>query len=775
MSRWWRHLALAGLVLGLLAAPHLEAPPGAVAAIALGLPGLLAVSRGRGGGASGRALALALVAGLGCLAGLLAGDARLSSLAGGALRAEPGASVAVEGVVASTPRSSRGRLRFGLESSAGRVVVTAPALEAELAVGDRVEARGRLAEPEPFRSDELARLGAALELRAGRLRVLSGGRSGLDGYLDRARSRAERAVSAGLNPGQAALARGFVLGQDDRIDEATREEFRRSGLAHLLAVSGQNVMLLAILAGVLFSLLGAGQRTRLVAVLILIAAYVPLAGSGPSIQRAGVMGAAGIIAGLAGSARDRLYLPLLAAAVTLLLNPLSAAEIGWQLSFAAVLGISLWSGPLRDVLADRLSHGPLPGRVAGPLADGAALTLTATLATAPLLALHFERVSLASLPANLLALPAVAPVMWLGMLTAMAGQLPLPGAVLAALGSLQGPLLDYIAGVATLLSRPSGAVVELAPPPPAQVALIYGCLLGAMAAGLGAARRRLGLRGPAALAALLALAAGVAALTLRPGSRSIPPPPQGALRLAALDVGQGDAILLHGPRVPPALVDTGPPGAGLPGTLRSHGIERLAAVFITHDQLDHSGALEELLGAVEVERVLLARPAPALSAIADRAGVEVELVSESTTARLGRLRLEVLSPPGDGAPAEDPNQDSIVLRASYRGRTALLTGDAEAEAVPLAPGALDALKVAHHGSADGGLDTLLAQARPTVALISVGADNPHGHPSAETLATLAERDACVLRTDRGGDVWVDLSGAGLSAGAEAQSPACPPE
>src|SRR5207244_2848117 len=132
--------------------------------------------------------------------------------------------------------------------------------------------------------------------------------------------RAQAAVAAGLPQKQAALARGMVLGQDDALDDATREEFRASGLSHLLAASGQNVVLLALLATTGLGLLGAGLRARLAGALVLVALYVPLAGAGPSIQRAGVMGAAGLVAGLAGRPASRLYALLLAAAVTLVLN-----------------------------------------------------------------------------------------------------------------------------------------------------------------------------------------------------------------------------------------------------------------------------------------------------------------------------------------------------------------------------------------------------------------------------------------------------------------------
>ena len=199
----------------------------------------------------------------------------------------------------------------------------------------------------------------------------------------------------------------MVLGQDERLSEEVRDDFKRSGLAHLLAVSGQNVVLLALLVLGAGMALGLPLRARLGAALVLVALYVPLAGGGPSIQRAGVMGAAGLVAALAGRPASRWYALGLAAVVTLAVNPRASGEPGWQLSFAAVVGLL--------ALVPRWGEALRRARVPGPLADAIAVTAAATLATAPLMALHFEQVSLASLPANLLAAPAVAPVMWLGM------------------------------------------------------------------------------------------------------------------------------------------------------------------------------------------------------------------------------------------------------------------------------------------------------------------------------------------------------------------------
>ena len=153
-------------------------------------------------------------------------------------------------------------------------------------------------------------------------------RGGVAGALDAVRRRAERGLERGLRGEDAALLRGMVLGQDERLSDAVRDEFQVSGLAHLLAVSGQNVMLLAILVLAAAAAVGLPLRARLALALLLVAAYVPLAGGGPSIQRAGVMGAAGLVAALAGRPASRWYALGLAAAATLALNPLARARAG---------------------------------------------------------------------------------------------------------------------------------------------------------------------------------------------------------------------------------------------------------------------------------------------------------------------------------------------------------------------------------------------------------------------------------------------------------------
>ena len=283
--------------------------------------------------------------------------------------------------------------------------------------------------------------------------------------IDRVRIRAEDSLSRAMPAREAALARGFVLGQDQEIDPVTVSDFQNSGLAHLLAVSGQNVVLLSLLGIAFMAAAGVGHRTRLVVLAGLILLYVPLAGGGPSIQRAGVMGLAGLAAIAASRPVSRVFVLALAAAVTLLINPRAGADVGWQLSFVAVIGIALLAGPLRRRLAGlgacrwrllrpvnrrlpearaRRSSGDRRRQPGHRAADG----------------LPLRAVPVATILANLAALPAVAPAMWLGHELRRRSALVWSG-LSVPLNLLNSVLLAYIAQVAAWFGRPSWAVVEV--------------------------------------------------------------------------------------------------------------------------------------------------------------------------------------------------------------------------------------------------------------------------------------------------------------------------
>jgi competence protein ComEC len=164
---------------------------------------------------------------------------------------------------------------------------------------------------------------------------------------------------------------------------------------------------------------------------------------------------------------------------------------------------------------------------------------------------------------------------------------------------------------------------------------------------------------------------------------------------------------------------------------------------------------------VPIARLVYGRLDRHFLAAARTAGARPERVAAGTTLRSGSLRLEVIWPPptllAEDPPDTDPNLLALVIRARWHRFTMLLTADAEAESTPLDPGPIDVLKVAHHGSDDAGLGPLLDRIRPRLAVISVGADNPYGHPTPGTLATLAAHRVPTLRTDRDGTVEIDVT------------------
>jgi competence protein ComEC len=547
-------------------------------------------------------------------------------------------------------------------------------------------------------------------------------------------------------------------------------------------------MLLAALALPVLVAAGAGPRTALVALAALIALYVPLAGAGPSLQRAGLMGLAGLVAMAASRPASRPYALLLAAVATLAWNPRVAGDPGWQLSFAAVAGILVIGVPLgrrlagaADELADRRS-GAAAGRLRRALADGVAVTLAATLSTAPLLAHHFGSVPLASVPANLLALPAVAPAMWLGMVKCALGQapgLPLAGVAAEALGPPAALSTRYLAWLAERFADAPGGQVSLGLGSPAAVAGAYALLGAAIVGARRPARSLAGAIPPAAaawrrrprvqraavaLVLLLAMALPLAVGLRRPG------PPE-RLTVRFLDVGQGDATLVQHPDGSAVLFDGGPPEAGVARLLRRAGVRRLALLVATHASRDHHGGLAEVLRRIPVDALLDGGDGsrdPGFRAVlreAARRGVRrIRAVAPlSLSLADGDLRVEVLSPAlrAPGPAPEDPNPRGVVAVVSSGDFDLLLSADAESGALLALPlPAVDALKVPHHGSADPGLGELLARLRPTVAAIPVG-PNSYGHPAPATLAALRRARVRTYRTDRDGTVTLTPGAASL--------------
>jgi competence protein ComEC len=737
------------------------------------------VVSGVGEAASSVALIVALVAAGAVLVGAVVADLRLAAIDGGRLASIQGRAIAARAVLLEPvrerswgPAVARARLLGGPAPGEMAVLRVQPAVHpgAWPGVGEVVDVTGKVAPLGPYDAYQRRR-GAGAALDVARLRATGERRGGISGIVDAARRRAEGGLTQRLDPPKSALLRGMVLGQDEQLTDATRDDFERSGLAHILAVSGQNVMLLATLVLAVGVVTGTGLRARLMLALLLVALYVPLTGAGPSIQRAGVMGAAGLVAALAGRPAHRWYALGLATAVTLALNPHAAGEPGWQLSFAAVVALLAIAPGLRGALARALP---------GPVADVAAITVAATVGTAPLMALHFQQVSLAALPANLLAAAAIAPVMWLGMLAAAAAQIA--PALAAPFNAANAPLLGFIEWVARTMAAAPASVLPVRLSSPAALALAYAALgaailvlraaCRAIAATRGPSRGRdsasIGTSGPrgsprrAAVRGVALATAGGAALLLAvaPSTGGGTLPARGELVVSFLDVGQGDATLLQ-LRGVAVLVDTGPADGPIVQRLREAGVRRLDALVLTHAQTDHEGAALPVMraypprlvvngGAGWPTAVQRALPAALKAAASRRLDAHAGQIL-----RTGGISMRMLWPPPPGPgfrPEGDPNHRALVAHVEFGDFDLLLPADAESDVTAaLDLPQVEALKVAHHGSADEGLPAMLERIDPDVAAIEVGRENPYGHPAPSTLAALRAVPH-VFRTDRDGTI-----------------------
>ena len=715
----------AGLVAGSLGRPAVAAASAAVAAIVSALAGT--------GGARAAATVLA------ALAGFSIGAAREQALA----PVPPPAYVkAGKATVVEAARAERFGWRAVVEAGGRRLLVRGRGAAPAVAVGDLVRAAGPVDPVGPrdgwLRAKRVSGVASVGEI------VVVGRRGGPAGVVDAVRRRALSALGGRRETPEGSLLQGMVLGDDTAMSPGLRDRMRRTGLGHLVAASGANVALLVGLVLSACAITGMGRIPRLSVASAAVVSYALLCGPGPSIVRATVMGLASLAAAIASRPASKLQAVLLAATVSLAIDPGAWRDVGWQLSFAAVAGLAAFGGQLQR----RLRTAGLPG----PLAEAGAMTLAATVATAPVAAAAFGRFSPASLPANLLAGPLVAPATWLGMVGALLAQvderLARPPVGLAGLPS------SLIVAIAGRLSVLPYAQVEAGP-----LAVSLGALAaaGALVAVVGPRFRRPALAGAA-------LALGLLVAIVAAGSRRGPgAPPAGVDRVTFMDVGQGDATLVQsGGRS--LLVDAGPDAGPVVERLREAGVERLDALLVTHAQADHLGGADAVIEEVGVGTLIDGRDGVLepqgreMALAARRKGVPMVVPRAGESFRVGSLTARVLSPEGPGTPGTDPNLRCVVLRVDGPGLSLLLGADAESEVLgPLHPGPVRLLKVSHHGSRDPGLTALLAELRPQLAVIEVGAGNPYGHPAPATLSALRGTGVPVMRTDRDGSVRVDVA------------------
>jgi competence protein ComEC len=539
---------------------------------------------------------------------------------------------------------------------------------------------------------------------------------------------AERALDA--RP--AGLLLGLAIGDTTGMDPEVEEDFRASGLGHLLAVSGSNVA--TFLAPVL--LLASKLRTRPVvraAVgFLALGFFALLTRWEPSVLRASAMATIALVA--LASGRPRSPAPAFGAAVLtlLVLDPRLSRSVGFELSVAATAGIAAMAGPI----AARLRALPKP------LALAVSATLAAQAAVTPLLLLRFGVVPTGTLLANVLAFPAVAPALLLGVPAAVLGVLwPAAGRVLGGLATIP---LDYLMAVADRTGRfPLPSMTSEGALLPLVVSLLVLLTIW---------RLRRGRRPVVGAVVAVVLTAAAWAMPLSEGERS--------LTVTFLDVGQGDAAVVRSPGGATVLIDAGPEEDQVATDLARLGVTRIDLAVASHAHADHVAGFPAILARFPVS-LLMDPGCPGDSPIHARflrsvrdEEVRVEHPRGGDRFAVGDLSVEVLGP-DECSSMSEPNDDSIVLRISLGQDSILFPGDAEVPAQQdmlddRDPIEADILKVPHHGG-DTSDPAFLEATGAMVAVLSTG-ENTYGHPHPAVIEVLRGAGMAIYRTDRAGDV-----------------------
>ena len=721
----------------------------------------------------------------------------------------------VQGVVLNDVEALGNFARFRLEmerirregggwmAAEGTLLVTARA-NVELAemrqapyfrYGDRLLVEGVIEEPPDLEAFDyaayLARQGIVEVLDARSVKLVGEGEgSAFYRSLYEFRRRLAASIATVVPEPQAALGQATLLGLRRNIPSDLTEAFRRTGTAHLLAISGLHVgILLSISLAVSAALLGRKHHLHLVAPLLVIWLYGLLSGMSPSATRACIMGSVYLVSLAFGRQRGSLAPIGCAATVMVAVSPSVIYSISFQLSFAAIAGIAAFT----DMFGDRLrSHiertvghrsmlrAPLVGA-----ADMLAISLAATLATLPLLAFHFERVSTLGIPASVLTLPALPFLIVSSAGTALTGLASTTFAM--PFGWIAWGAGKYLTGVVALLAEAPGASIDIGGIAGAAVAGYYGALVlayGAASGRSGAMRgilRRIGnARGSAGapragnrfrngrIAMWLLVPAAFAASFAWSQALSR----DDHLRVVFFDVGQGDAVFIETPSGRQVVVDGGEHPllmARLLGERMRFSDRHIDIVAASHPNSDHIGGLLQVLERYDVGAVLERRieyesaTYEAWTRAVDEEQTQGARMIEASAGRVIMLdndvRLEALGPPrvllrGTGSDADNA---SIVLRLVYGEVSFLLTGDvfAAGERAMLASGVnldSDVLKVPHHGSDTSSTPEFMSAVSPAVAVISVGTGNRFGHPGEDVVRRLRRfvgEDGLYMTSERG--------------------------
>lgn len=554
-------------------------------------------------------------------------------------------------------------------------------------------------------------------------------------------------INGTLTDEEGNLLLAILLGDKDKLSEDIQESFKTSNLSHMLAVSGAHVSY--IILGLTYVLQNSiiGKKNEKIVCIIFLLFFMAITNFTPSVTRACIMAVLTLFSGIIYRKSDVYTNISVAALITLIFNPYSLLDLGFQLSYGGTIGIIIFIKRIQEKKSN--------SKVINYIKQMALVSIYANIIIIPIMMYHFNTVSFTFIISNIMASPILGIIVITGFLFIIASITVKPLTRLIAI--FIKPILSILIKISQICSKLPFSNILVVTPYMFNVISYYAIILYCI-------KSKKNNKCKIIICLLIVLILINFIIYIFPQK----------LRIFFIDVGQGDSTLIITPDKKTVLIDGGGSDSFDVGKkvllpyLLDRRILKIDYVLISHFDTDHATGVAQILGKIDVSSIILTRQLEEndiyrhILSIAKEKKIKLIYVKEGDVLKIGGIKISIIHPENKLMINNPMNNNSIVCKVEYNSFSMLLTGDIEMEAEELILRKninlkADVLKVAHHGSKTSTTGEFLKAINPKVALIGVGKNNNFGHPSNEVIQRLKENGTRIYRTDENGEISITVN------------------
>lgn len=554
-------------------------------------------------------------------------------------------------------------------------------------------------------------------------------------------------INGTLTDEEGNLLLAILLGDKDKLSEDIQESFKTSNLSHMLAVSGAHVSY--IILGLTYVLQNSiiGKKNGKIVCIFFLLVFMAITNFTPSVTRACIMAVLTLFSGIIYRKSDVYTNISVAALITLIFNPYSLLDLGFQLSYGGTIGIIIFIKRIQEKKSN--------SKVINYIKQMALVSIYANIIIIPIMMYHFNTVSFTFIISNIMASPILGIIVITGFLFIIASITVKPLTRLIAI--FIKPILSILIKISQICSKLPFSNILVVTPYMFNVISYYAIILYCI-------KSKKNNKCKIIICLLIVLILINFIIYIFPQK----------LRIFFIDVGQGDSTLIITPDKKTVLIDGGGSDSFDVGEkvllpyLLDRRILKVDYVLISHFDTDHATGVAQILGKIDVSSIILTRQLEEndiyrhILSIAKEKKIKLIYVKEGDVLKIGGIKISIIHPENKLMINNPMNNNSIVCKVEYNSFSMLLTGDIEMEAEELILRKninlkADVLKVAHHGSKTSTTGEFLKALNPKVALIGVGKNNNFGHPSNEVIQRLKENGTRIYRTDENGEISITVN------------------